>query len=159
MFLDSGDGVVFKGAVGPWYNTETKNFHLSRNAARELATLALKSYKERQADNRAPREVFLHGQTAFDREEWRGFEEAIGSETAIVGVTIRNNAELKLFRKTDNPVMRGIAYIRDERNAFLWTRGWTPRLQTYPRLILRESYRPGSRRHPGSRNLDTSGPG
>jgi len=139
MFLDSGDGVVFKGAVGPWYNTETKNFHLSRNAARELATLALKSYKERQADNRAPREVFLHGQTAFDREEWRGFEEAIGSETAIVGVTIRNNAELKLFRKTDNPVMRGIAYIRDERNAFLWTRGWTPRLQTYPRLILSES--------------------
>ena len=132
MFLDSGDGVVFKGAVGPWYNTETKNFHLSRTAARELAALALKSYKERQTDNRAPREVFLHGQAAFDREEWRGFEEAIGSETTIVGVTIRDNAGLKLFRKTDNPVLRGIAYIRDDRNAFLWTRGWTPRLQTYP---------------------------
>src|SRR6266850_3790271 len=127
MFLDSGDGVVFKGAVGPWYNTETENFHLSRNAARELAALVLKSYKERR-DNRAPSEVFLHGQARFDREEWRGFEEAIGSETTMVGVTIRDNANLKLFRKTNNPVLRGIAYIRDERNAFLWTRGWTPRL-------------------------------
>jgi len=35
MFLDSGDGVVFKGAVGKWYNTETRNFHLSRSAAKE----------------------------------------------------------------------------------------------------------------------------
>ena len=26
MFLDSGDGVVFKGALGPWYNDETGRF-------------------------------------------------------------------------------------------------------------------------------------
>ena len=34
MFLDSGDGVVFKGAVGPWYSPEKREFHLSRKAAR-----------------------------------------------------------------------------------------------------------------------------
>ena len=50
--------------------------------------------------------------------------------TRLVGVKIRDDASLKLFRKSDTPVIR-IAYVRDERNAFLWTRGWTPRLQTY----------------------------
>ena len=28
MFLDSGDGLVFKGTPGRWYDTETKSFHL-----------------------------------------------------------------------------------------------------------------------------------
>jgi len=37
MFLDSGDGVVFKGAVGPWYNEDTGDNHLSRSAAKEPA--------------------------------------------------------------------------------------------------------------------------
>lgn len=28
MFLDSGDGVVFRGNIGPWYNPDTKEFHI-----------------------------------------------------------------------------------------------------------------------------------
>ena len=41
MFLDSGDGVVFKGAVGPWYSPEKREFHLSKEAAREFGKLAV----------------------------------------------------------------------------------------------------------------------
>src|SRR3989338_6598920 len=36
MFLDSGDGIVFKGAVGPWYVQKRGDFHLNRKAAKEL---------------------------------------------------------------------------------------------------------------------------
>src|SRR5262245_60836967 len=36
MFLDSGDGLVFKGDVGPWYAPDTGEFHLDRQSAREL---------------------------------------------------------------------------------------------------------------------------
>src|SRR2546425_7073192 len=39
---------------------------------------------------------------------------------------------LKLFRTGDTPVLRGTALVRNRRNATLWTRGWTPRLRTYP---------------------------
>jgi hypothetical protein len=39
---------------------------------------------------------------------------------------------LKIFRKCENPVLRGLANIRSQRSAHLWTRGWTPRFQTYP---------------------------
>src|SRR5206468_11117907 len=36
MFLDSGDGLVFKGDVGPWYAPVTGEFHLGRESAKEL---------------------------------------------------------------------------------------------------------------------------
>jgi hypothetical protein len=29
-------------------------------------------------------------------------------------------------------VLRGLAHIISHRKAYLWTKGWTPRLQTYP---------------------------
>src|SRR5690606_11753698 len=36
MFLDSGDGVVFRGAMGPWASADGKEFHLSSDAAKSL---------------------------------------------------------------------------------------------------------------------------
>jgi hypothetical protein len=36
-----------------------------------------------------------------------------------------------LFRYGDYPVIRGTAVVLDERNAYLWTTGFVPRLDTY----------------------------
>ena len=44
MFLGSGDGVVFKGAVGPWYSETEKSFHLSKEKAAELMALVVDAY-------------------------------------------------------------------------------------------------------------------
>ena len=132
MFLDSGDGVVFKGAVGPWYSPDTGDYHLSRDAARDLVELAVRSYCERAEDGRPPAELFLHGKVGFNWEEWEGFKDAVDDSTNLVGVKIRDDGGFKLYRKSDTPVLRGVAYVRNDRAAFLWTRGWTPRLQTYP---------------------------
>lgn len=41
-------------------------------------------------------------------------------------------APKRLFRKSDNPVLRGTAYKVNPKHAFLGTRGWIPRLRTYP---------------------------
>jgi len=131
MFLDSGDGLVFKGAVGPWYNEDTGDYHLSRSAAKELGTLVIKSYKGK-FDEQPPREVFIHGKVRFSKEEWAGFEEAASEAGNIVGVRIRDELNLKLYRKGKNPILRGLAHVRHERGAYLWTKGWTPRIQTYP---------------------------
>ena len=38
MFLDSGDGIVFRGRVGPYYNNKTKEYHLTKESAKELVT-------------------------------------------------------------------------------------------------------------------------
>jgi hypothetical protein len=130
MFLDSGDGLVFKGAVGPWYNPDKGDYHLTRIAAKALVALAIRSY--RRSHGAAPKELFLHGRVRFTDDEWAGFLDATPSETTLVGVRIRPDNGLKLYRKADHPILRGLAYVRDERTAYLWTKGFVPRLQTYP---------------------------
>jgi hypothetical protein len=138
MFLDSGDGTVFRGAVGPWYSEERKEFHLNRTAASELVKLATDTYK-RYSEGKAPAELFLHGKVSFSDEEWLGFRDAVDSTTNLVGIKIRDDADVRLFRLGDHPVLRGTAYIRHPRSAYLWTKGFSPRLRTY---IGREVPRP-----------------
>lgn len=137
MFLDSGDGVVFKGAVGPWYSPETREFHLDRKAAHELVTLAVDTYKEHtdetdgEGNKKPPAELFIHGKVRFDDEEWAGFQSSVDASTNLVGVQIRYAKRVKLYRSGEYPVLRGLAFVQDERTAYLWTNGFTPRLQTY----------------------------
>jgi hypothetical protein len=130
MFLDSGDGVVFKGRVGPWYTGKRGRYHLSQVAAEEILGKAIADYKNKRG--KAPDEVFIHGRTRFDDEEWKGFANAAGESTKIVGITIRRADDFRLFRRdSDMPVLRGLAVINSEKHAFLATNGFVPRLQTY----------------------------
>lgn len=132
MFLDSGDGVVFKGNVGPWLTGKRGHFHLTTNAACELLSQAIASYKAKH-ENQPPKELFIHGKVRFDEPEWHGFKEAAGSRTNVVGVKIDNAEDFRLYREHGSmPVLRGTALIQGERSAYLFSRGFTPRLQTYP---------------------------
>ncbi len=132
MFLDSGDGVVFKGNIGPWRTGKRGHFHLTTTAAYELLKQAIDSYKAKH-NQAPPREVFVHGKVRFEDPEWTGFLEAAGSRTKVVGVRITDADDLRLYRESGSmPVMRGVAWTQSDRSGFLWTRGFTPRLQTYP---------------------------
>jgi hypothetical protein len=131
MFLDSGDGVVFKGAVGPWYRGKRGLFHLDHKSAKDVIRICVDSYKSRTA-GKSPKELFIHGRIALDDEEWAGFQDGAGENVKVVGVRIRPVSSIKLFRMGDHPVLRGIAYIMDGRKRYLWTRGMIPRLRTYP---------------------------
>ncbi|MDR1670929.1 MAG: hypothetical protein LBR57_00220 [Alistipes sp.] len=129
MFLDSGDGTVFRGAVGPWYNLKNREFHLDKKQAKALIGVAVKSYREKEGAY--PQELFIHAKTRFNNAEWDGFVEAVPPETRLVGITIDTKKPLKIYRPDSNyPVMRGLAYIQNEKSAFLWTKGYVPRLET-----------------------------
>lgn len=130
MFLDSGDGVVFRGAVGPWYSKKAHEFHLSKEKASELMSLVVDSY--RNLHDRPPTELFIHGKTRFNDDEWEGFKSVVPDETNLVGVRIRPTSELKLYRLNKMPVLRGTAYLATRRKGYLWTKGFIPRLDTYP---------------------------
>lgn len=132
MFLDSGDGVVFKGNVGPWMTGKRGNFHLNTQAACELLSQAIDAYKFKHSGH-PPKELFIHGKVRFDDPEWHGFKEAAGSKTNVVGVKIDDADDFRLYREHGSmPVLRGLALFQGERSAFLFSRGFTPRLQTYP---------------------------
>lgn len=130
MFLDSGDGLVFKGTGGPWYSEETNSYHLDRRAAKMLIKKAVESYGSRVGE--APTELFVHGKARFSDDEWKGFCDAIPHATKLVGVRIREAEDLRVYRIGRHAPLRGLAYVRDGRTAFLWASGFIPRLQTYP---------------------------
>ena len=131
MFLTDGEGIVFRGALGPWYHPDSKQFHLNRAAASELATMVLGEYRSRHPDD--PAELFIHAKSSFSDDEWSGFREACqGKRTNVVGVQISDTADqLKLYRPGNYPTVRGTAMLTDKRSGFLWTSGYVPRLDTY----------------------------
>lgn len=130
MFLNSGDGLVFRGALGPWYSDKTREYHLSQTAARALMESVIAGYKLKH--DAPPTQLFIHGRQRFNDEEWAGFQSAVPEGTALVGVRIRSNDEMRLFRPNGAmPVLRGTAMSLGRRSGLLWTTGYIPRLATY----------------------------
>ena len=118
------------GALGPWFQTDTKQFHLDQDAAKSLIEMVVGEYK--RLHGVAPNELFIHAKSAFTDAEWAGFSAGSGETTNLVGVQIADaRDDLKLFRPGEYPVIRGTALQVGERHAFLWTAGYVPRLDTY----------------------------
>jgi hypothetical protein len=130
MFLHTGEGIVFKGAVGAWGSDKIGEFHLSRDKAAEIVRRCLDSYSAWHG--KSPKEVFIHGRTRFNPVEIQGFRSALPDGTALTGIQITKPNDLKLYREGRRPILRGLALHLDERNAFLWTMGYVPKLATYP---------------------------
>lgn len=130
MFLNSGDGLVFRGALGPWYSDATREYHLSKTAAQSLMKSVAEGYKAKHGSY--PSQLFIHGRHRFNDEEWDGFKAAVPAETNLVGVRIRTNDDMRLFRpRASTPVLRGTAVILSDHDSLLWTLGFVPRLAAY----------------------------
>ncbi len=131
MFLESGDGVVFRGAVGPWRTTRKDEFHLPKEKAAALMSLVVEAFRKSHG-GKPPKELFIHGKTRFSKEEWEGFRETVPPETNVVCVRIREDSGVKLFRHGPSNIARGMAWIKSDFQGYLWSKGFVPRLQTYP---------------------------
>lgn len=130
MFLSNGEGIVFRGALGPWYQTEKREFHLNRESARALISTVVSEYAE--SHGAPPKELFIHAQAAFSDDEWQGFLDGCPNTINLVGIQITDAKDgLKLFRPGEYPVMRGMALKLNDWQAYLWTAGYVPRLDTY----------------------------
>lgn len=130
MFLDSGDGMVFRGNIGPWYNPETKEYHLSKNDAYQLLYKSLEAFRDKSDTDNYPEEIFIHAKTYFNDDEWNGFLEAAKDKSKIVGVRIRTDSNFKLYRDYSYCVPRGTVLLLSDTSGYLWTKGFIPRLQT-----------------------------
>ena len=131
MFLSSGEGVVFRGALGPWFQSEVRQFHLNEDAAHNLA----RDGRQRIQRNpwRRSAEGALHSrQIVVQRRGVEGFE-AAAPGTNVVGIQIADAKDrIKLFRPGTYPIIRGTALIINDFRAFLWTAGIVrPATNTY----------------------------
>ena len=130
MFLDSGDGVVFRGEFGPWYSMARKEYHLSATAAEQLLRGVLEAYKE--GDGGPLTEVFLHSRSTISHEEFEGYKRACPDGVKLVGVRVRRDRDgLRLYRHGDWPVLRGTVWVTGLRTAYLWASGFKPTVLSY----------------------------
>lgn len=137
LFMSDGDGTVFRGNNGLWQSENENEFHLNEEESFKLLDLALSDYHENN-NNTYPTQLFIHGRAMFFDEEWDGFQKALkkhNAKTELVGIVIKDKAPLKFFRdvdgeKADYGVLRGIAAIIDDTEAFLFTRGFVPRMNS-----------------------------
>ncbi|MBL7932930.1 MAG: hypothetical protein JNL60_13565 [Bacteroidia bacterium] len=142
MFLKDGDGSVFRGNIGAWQGKNDKDFHLDSSSSEQLLGMALDDYKEKW--KKYPVEIFIHGRANFTSDEWGGFTTALSkrqASTKLVGIVIKDSYDLKMFRSAENQpcnygVMRGLSFIVSEREAYLYTRGFIPRLNTASSLEI-----------------------
>jgi len=136
MFLKDGDGSVFRGNIGLWQGKNEKEFHLDEPSSHDLLAMALDDYFEKWG--KFPNELFIHGRARFSDEEWTGFQRAVlerKAPTNLVGVVIKDTGGFKLFRDVEGEpsnygVMRGMALKINDKEAYLITRGFIPRLNT-----------------------------
>lgn len=128
MFLDSGDGMVFRGNLGPWYNPTTKEYHLRKNDAYELLAQSLEAFKEKSGAY--PEQIFIHARTNFNDDEWEGFSNAASGKSTVVGIKIKSDSTFKIYRDYSYCVPRGSVLQVTNTQGYLWTRGFVPRLQT-----------------------------
>ena len=143
MFLDSGDGTIFRGNIGPWLSVNEKEYHLDKDSAKDLLKKALATYWKNNG-KKYPREVFIHGRAKFNQAEWDGFRDAVNdvsTDTNLVGVVIKPSNKLKLFRDVEGQDcrygnLRGLGLIVDQYEGYIWTKGFVPRLNTSTSLEI-----------------------
>jgi hypothetical protein len=139
MFLDSGDGIVFVGDFGPWYSDESREFHLSAQAAEKLLRGTINTYQ--QQDGRPLTEIFLHARSGIDATEYQGFLKACPPGVKLVAIRVRQDrGGPRLYRHDEQsdvskrgqyPVLRGVFWERTSRHGLLFTTGFKPRIASY----------------------------
>ncbi|MEM9078677.1 MAG: hypothetical protein AAGC43_16675 [Bacteroidota bacterium] len=136
LFMDDGDGAIFRGNNGLWLSENKKEFHLDQEESFKLLNLALNDYHDNH--DSYPKELFIHGRAQFSEKEWQGFLNAVNDHDKnikLTGIVIKDKAPLKMFRDVPNEnsnygVLRGTAVLIDDNEAYLFARGFIPRLNT-----------------------------
>jgi hypothetical protein len=129
MFLQDGDGVIFRGDDGIWYSEENRAFHLKPDSAKSLLEGVLASYK---ANNGKPlQEVFLHCPSGIDDDEFQGFQAACPPGAKLIAVKVRRDHSFRIFRKGLYPAVRGTFIRTGAKTGMLWASGFKYQLATY----------------------------
>lgn len=130
MFLDTGDGVVFRGEFGPWYSPDTQEYHLDDKHAEELLRGVIETYHEQGGKDL--KEIFLHSRSSISKEEFVGYHRACPDRAKLVGVRVAKTRDgLRLYRPGKWCVQRGTTWAINERTAYLWASGFKRDLLTY----------------------------
>jgi hypothetical protein len=94
MFLNSGNGVVFRSALGPWYSQETREWHLARDAAKALIDEVVTAYKKDHHDNPPPSFSFTPVRDSRTRNGRASHQPCRQTRSWLVFVSVRRKTSV-----------------------------------------------------------------
>jgi len=131
VFTDQGEGIVLRGEKFEWDpDTQGRSPHLTEERARNLIQRAIEKYREYTGT--LPRRVVLHKTSRYWPEELRGFEAGLAGVHEYDLVALYQTG-VRFFREGQYPPLRGTLCSFSNQAHFLYTLGYIPFLETYPR--------------------------
>jgi hypothetical protein len=130
VFNQRGDGVIVRGAPARVSHTDRQP-HLTDGDARDLLNDALTRYRSEHSQN--PARLVLHKTSSFTEAEAAGFHAAADDHhiPVLELIWITRSESARLFRRGEQPALRGTLLSLDEKQHALYTRGATPFYRVY----------------------------
>jgi hypothetical protein len=131
VFTDQGEGIVLRGEKFEWDpNTQGRSPHLTEAHAKNLIEQAIEKYREYVGTY--PRRVVLHKTSKYWPEELGGFQAGLAHVGQYDLVALYQTG-VRFFREGQYPPLRGMLASFGDKAHFLYTLGYIPFLETYPR--------------------------
>lgn len=129
LFSNDFNSVVLRGDPVP-FDDVLKAPILDREAAQRIVEKALQEYHSSR--DSYPERLVIHKTSRYSETEIEGFEAAMRGKCIAYDLISLTKAPLRLIRWGNYPVPRGAIYEFSDRDAYLYTKGFIPELQTYP---------------------------
>lgn len=130
VFNQRGDGVIVRGALAR-VSQDDRQPHLSEDDAHDLLDGALTRYRVEHSQN--PARLVLHKTSSFTPAEDAGFQAAADKHhiPALELIWITRSDSARLFRRDEQPALRGTLLTLDSKRHALYTKGATPFYKVY----------------------------
>lgn len=129
LFSNDFNSVVLRGDPVP-FDSVLKAPVLDREAAQKIVEKALSEYFNSRESY--PERLVIHKTSRYTDAEIEGFEGALSNKGMAYDLVSLTKAPLRLIRWGQYPMPRAAAYEFSDRDAYLYTKGFIPDLQTYP---------------------------
>ncbi len=131
VFNQRGDGVIVRGGQARISKTDRQP-HLTEEDAHQLLSDALTKY--RKEHKQSPARIVLHKTSSFTPAEATGFRGAADEQhiDLLELIWITNYEDVRLFRRGQQPPLRGTLVTLTPKRHILYTVGSVPFYKTYP---------------------------
>lgn len=130
LFSNRSEGLVLRGDRFEWDERLGRSPHLNRADAAALASKVVREYEREH--HRKPKRVILHKSTVYWPDELQGFKDGLEGVADYDFVSVARQG-MRLFREGQYPPVRGTHAHIAEKVHVLYTMGYIPALEGYPR--------------------------
>jgi len=129
IFLHTGESLVLRGDPFEWPESDPHP-RLSEEQALALREKIIDAYIK--THNERPERLVIHKSTAFTSEEVNGFLKNNGTikQTDLLALT---KSSINWYREGNYPIVRGIVVKASGPEFYIFTLGYIPQLETYPK--------------------------